>query len=86
MNDDQSKFQTNFYSHLPENCMGWCSETLPVIDSSLKVDHFEFLMNRSNIACFMINKRTRCRIYITYLIINLIQKHPECKKRSGQEL
>ena len=30
-----------------------------------KVDRFELLMNQSNIACFMINKRTRCIIYTT---------------------
>ena len=39
---------------------------LPVIDSSLKVDHFELLMNLSNIVRFMINERTRCEIYVYY--------------------
>ena len=48
----------------------------PVIDSSLKVDRFEFLLNRSNILCFMINKRTRCRIYIAHLMINGVCKGP----------
>ena len=42
---------------------------LSVIHLSWKVDHFELLINWSNIVCFMIDKRTRYRICITQLMI-----------------
>ena len=32
------------------------------------MDHFELLVNRSNIVRFMINERTKCKIYITHLM------------------
>jgi len=41
-----------------------------VIHLSLKVDRFELLMNWSNIVCFMIDKGTQCKIYITHIMIN----------------
>ena len=39
-----------------------------LIHSPLKVDRFELLMNWSHIVRFMINERTRFKIYITHLI------------------
>ena len=42
---------------------------LTFIHSPLKVDHFELLVNWSNIVRFMINERTSCKIYITHLMI-----------------
>ena len=43
---------------------------LSVIHSPLKVDRFELLTDWSYIVRFMIDESTRCRIYITYLMIN----------------
>ena len=43
---------------------------LSLLHSPLKVGHFELLVNRSNIVRFMINEKTRCKIYATHLMIN----------------
>ena len=49
---------------------------LKLIHSPLKVDRFELLTDWSYIVRFMIDERTRCRNYITYLMINCACKGP----------
>ena len=51
-------------------------ELSSVIHSPLKVERFELLTDYSYIVRFMIDERTRCRIYITYLMINYACKGP----------
>ena len=72
MSDSRSKFRTNFQSHPPEKLIGLyiALKLLSVIHSPLKVDRFELLTDWSYIVRFIIDERTRCRIYITYLMIN----------------
>ena len=47
---------------------------LSIIYSPLKVDRFELFMSWSNTACFIIDKRTRCKIYIMHFMINGVCK------------
>ena len=70
MSDDRSKFCTNFLV-IPtrKTVRAIVLKPLSLIHSPLKVDRFELLVNRCNIVRFMINKRTRCKIYITHLMI-----------------
>ena len=63
-------FEQIFSHTYPKNYWAIVLKLSSLIHSPLKVERFELLVNRSNIVCFKINKGTRCKIYITHLMIN----------------
>ena len=71
MSDDQLKISNKFLV-TPTRKTGRAIvlKLSSVIHLPLKVDRFELLTDWSYIVRFMIDERTRCRIYITYLMIN----------------
>ena len=76
MNDSRSKFRTNFVTPTPKTDRAIVLKLLSIIHSPLKLDRFELLMDWSYIGRFMIDERTRCRIYISHLMINCTCKGP----------
>ena len=77
MSDSRSKFRTNvLVTPTRKTDRAIALKLLSVIHSPLKVDRFELLTDWSYIVRFMIDERTRCRIYITYLMINCTCKGP----------
>ena len=73
MNDSRSKFRTKFLvTPTRKTDRAIILKLLSVIHSPLKVDHFELLTDGSYIVRFMIDDRTRCRIYITHYILYIL--------------
>ena len=76
MSDSRSKFRKKFVTPTPKTDRSIVLKLLSVIHLPLKVDRFELLTDWSYIVCFMIDERTRCRNYITHLMINCACKGP----------